>query len=285
MAIAVCLSFDFDALSIWITTFKQPTPSGLSRGEFGARVGVPRILDVLDRQGVPATFFIPGHTARTFPDRVRDIVNAGHEVATHGDLHETPVGLDPENEVAILERAEAALLEIAGKQPVGYRSPAWDLSPHTIGLLEQRGYVYDSSLMSDDFHPFRPRIRDTVGVDGAVTFGVESRLWEFPVAWELDDYPYFHFLSRPFNQGLRSPDEVMAIWREEFRACQRLAPDGVFTLTLHPEIIGRGPRVLMLERLIAEMKSASNIEFKTMGDTAQALQAEAKIPDLKTRKG
>jgi peptidoglycan/xylan/chitin deacetylase (PgdA/CDA1 family) len=285
MSLSICLSFDFDALSIWITTFKQPTPSGLSRGEFGARVGMPRILDVLARQGVSATFFVPAHTARTFPDAVRRIFDMGHEIAAHGDVHETPVGLDRASEAAILDRAGDDLAAICGHQPLGYRSPAWDLSPHTIGLLEERGYLYDSSLMSDDYTPFRPRRADIVEADGAIRFGPEANLWELPVAWELDDYPYFHFLSRPYNQGLRAVGDVYETWLEEFRSCLELAPEGVFTLTLHPEIIGRGPRIRMLDRLIGELKRAPNAEFLTMREAAGRRSGTHRPDTSTTRKG
>jgi len=271
MATIVCLTFDFDAQSIWIGTFKQSTPTALSRGEFGARVGIERILDVLAKQEVRATFFVPGHTALTFPDEVRRIADAGHEIGAHNDVHETPVGLRRDEEAVIMERAEAALLKVAGAKPVGYRSPAWELSPNTITLLVERGYRYDSSLMADDFRPYRPRLFETVEADGRVRFGPAAPLWEFPVAWELDDYPYFQFVHRPLNQGLRSPHEVEAIWLAEFEYCHEAITNGLFTLTAHPEIIGRGPRISMLDRVISRMKAAGGVEFLTMSMAAEQL--------------
>ena len=272
MATTVCLTFDFDAMSIWLGTFKLATPSALSRGEFGARVGIDRILELLGSRGIKATFFVPGHTARTFVEAVSRIVEAGHEIAAHNDVHETPVGLTREEEIAVFERAEAALGAFTGQRPVGYRSPAWDLSPHTLELLVERGYLYDSSLMGDDFRPYRPQ---AVRVeDGKVGFGEPMDIWEFPVSWELDDYPYFHFSSRPLNQGLRGTNEVEAIWRAEFDYCRSAVADGVFTLTTHPEIIGRGPRIAMLGRLIDAMQGAGDVRFSTMADVATALQRQ-----------
>lgn len=263
----VCLTFDFDALSIWISTFKLTSPTPLSRGEYGARVGLPRILSLLERHAVHATFFVPAHTAASFPECVRGLVAAGHEIAVHGFVHESPVALTRAEEVDLLTRSEEVLGKITGVRPVGYRSPAWDLSPHTMQILEERGYLYDSSLMADDFRPYRPRQGDVVTEQGFVA-GIECNLIEFPVAWELDDYPYFQFMSRPINQGLRDPQEVGTIWRAEFDYCRTQVADGVFNLTNHPEIIGRGPRIEMLDRLVTYMKNQDGVRFSTLQEEA-----------------
>ena len=264
----VCLTFDFDALSIWISTFKLTSPTPLSRGEYGARVGLPRILTLLDRHAVRATFFVPAHTAVSFPGSVRDIAAAGHEIAVHGFVHESPVALSRTEEGDLLARSEEVLSKVTGVQPVGYRSPAWDLSPHTMEILEERRYLYDSSLMADDFRPYKPR-RDDVVTEQGFAPGPECSLIEFPVAWELDDYPYFQFMSRPINQGLRNPEEVGAVWQAEFDYCRTQVADGVFNLTNHPEIIGRGPRIEMLDRLVGYMKSKDGVRFSTLEDEAR----------------
>ena len=264
----VCLTFDFDALSIWLSTFKLTSPTPLSRGEYGARVGLPRVLSVLERHKVPATFFVPAHTAVSFPEEVRRIVAAGHEIAAHGFIHESPVALSYAEEVDLLSRSEDTLASIIGDRPVGYRSPAWDLSPHSMEILEKRGYLYDSSLMADDFRPYHPRRGDVV-TEAGFTPGVECGLIEFPVAWELDDYPYFQFMVKPINQGLRDPAEVGRIWQAEFDYCHTNVEDGVFNLTNHPEIIGRGPRVSALDSLIGHMKSRSGVRFSTLRDEAR----------------
>jgi peptidoglycan/xylan/chitin deacetylase (PgdA/CDA1 family) len=267
---SVCLTFDFDALSIWLSTFKQPTPSPLSRGEYGARVGIVRILDALERRAVRATFFVPAHTAASFPEVVRRIAGQGHEIAVHGYVHESPVGLSREQEEDLLGRSVRKLRQIVGEHTalLGYRSPAWDLGDNTIALLEEHGFLYDSSLMADDFLPYHPRQHDQVSVDGFVP-GPAARLLEFPVAWELDDYPYFHFASKPMNQGLRNTSDVYTLWREEFDYCHAHIAEGVFTLTSHPEIIGRGPRIEMLERLIGHMQAQPGVRFCTLTDEAR----------------
>src|SRR5581483_163383 len=161
----VCLTFDFDALSIWFSTFKQTTPTALSRGEYGVRAGLPRILAMLARQGLKATFFTPAHTARNFPAALEAIVRGGHEVAAHGLLHESPVGLPIEEERDLLHRSLEELKAITGQRPRGYRSPAWDLSDNSIVLLEEAGLQYDSSMMANDFRPYFARTGDVMTDD------------------------------------------------------------------------------------------------------------------------
>lgn len=270
---AVCLTFDFDAVSLWIMTMRQTTATPLSRGEYGARVGVPRLLELLGRKGVKATFFTPAHTALAFPDQLRAIQETGHEIALHGDCHETPVGLTEEEEAALLDAQIAKLRAVLGPDftPRGYRSPAWDLSPSTIALLQARGIRYDSSMMADDYRPYLAPIGLAASTDG-YTPGTASDVVELPVAWELDDFPYFTFLNKPLYSGLRSPDEVLEIWREEFDFCHEMG--GTFTLTMHPQIIGRGPRVRMLERLIDHIVEAG-ATFRTCAEAAEDWRATA----------
>ncbi len=259
----VCLTFDFDAVSIWVSSFRQTSPTPLSRGEFGAEVGIARILAMLARQRVPATFFTPAHTARSFPEKVRALVEAGHEIALHGYVHESPVGLDIGEERRLLMLSSDCLYELAGVRPVGYRSPAWDLSPNSISLMEELGLRYDSSLMNGDYQPYFARIGDAV-TEQMFTRGRTSRVVEFPVAWELDDFPYFHFGWKPFTPGLRSTQDVFVAWKEEFDAAHDIG--GVFTLTCHPEVIGRTPRLAMLERLVSYMRSKPGVRFLSMAD-------------------
>lgn len=268
----VCLTFDFDALSIWFSTFKQTTPTALSRGEYGVRAGLPRILTMLARQGLKATFFTPAHTARNFPAALEAIVRGGHEVAAHGLLHESPVGLPMEEERDLLHRSLEELDAITGKRPRGYRSPAWDLSDNSIVLLEEAGLQYDSSMMANDFRPYFARTGDVM-TDDTVTFGPNSSIVELPVAWELDDYPYFHWSARPYNAGLHATEDVFAAWKGEFDTAYE--EDGFFTLTCHPEIIGRGPRVAMLERLIEHMRARKGVNFVTMEEAARQFRAAA----------
>jgi peptidoglycan/xylan/chitin deacetylase (PgdA/CDA1 family) len=225
------------------------------------------VLELLKHNAIRATFFVPGHTADHYPDAIRSIVQAGHEVACHGYLHEAPAGLPESEEIEILQRSEEALLRVSGQRPLGYRSPSWELSANTLRLLAQRGYLYESSLMADDFRLYHPASSCEVSTDGRVVFGPPSPLIEFPIAWELDDFVYFQFLGSR-NPALHEPDQVLRIWRAEFDYCATEVPDSVFTLTLHPEVIGRGPRIRMLQQLIDHMRSAG-ARFERMIDVAR----------------
>jgi peptidoglycan/xylan/chitin deacetylase (PgdA/CDA1 family) len=270
----ICLSFDFDAISIWIGPYRATSPSMISRGEFGP-VGVERILKLLNREGIQATFFITGHTADTYPDSVRAIAEAGHEIGHHGYLHENPVQLERAREIEVLERGFAALERAAGVRPVGYRSPAWDVSPNTIELLLDHGFRYDSSLMGHDFVPYYARVGDVIHMDRAYEFGQPSDLVELPVSWLLDDFPHFEYvrMENRLSPGLSAGSKVEEIWREEFDFMQREIDGGVFTLTMHPQVIGRGHRILMLERLIAHFKGHEGVRFSTLAEAADAFRA------------
>ena len=270
----VCLTFDFDAISLWVGTFGVATPGPVSRGEFGV-VGVQRILRLLEREGVRGTFFVPGHTAETYPEATRAIVAGGHEVGHHGYLHEDPVRLGRKRERAVLERGMAALERVAGVRPVGYRSPGWDTSPETIGLLVEAGFRYDSSLMGDDYTPYWCRVGDQVQKDGPFRFGERVDLVEMPVSWALDDFPHFEYVSLggAVRPGSAAGSKVEEIWREEFSYMYREVPGGVLTLTMHPQVIGRGHRMLMLERLIGFYKGHAGVGFATLGEAAEGFRA------------
>ena len=252
------------------SSFKQTTATPVSRGDYGANVGIGRVLDVLRGKGVKATFFVPAHTAVSFPLQTLRILEDGHEIGMHGYCHETPIGYSRETEADLLDRSIAKLRTVVGNDfmPVGYRSPAWDLSAYSVELLLERGFLYDSSMMADDFTPYRARRGDKVDEEGFVP-GEVTRLIEMPVAWELDDFPYFTFINKPLFGGLRTPDDVYSCWRGEFAYCHKAKDDGLFTLTMHPQIIGRGPRIEMLDRLIQYMQSQSNVSFARLGDEAR----------------
>lgn len=269
----VCLTFDFDAISIWIGPIGAKSPSMISRGEFGA-VGVDRILKLLNREAIPATFFITGHTAETYPHQTRAIAAAGHEIGHHGYLHENPIELSPAAEERVLQRGLDALMEVAGVRPVGYRSPSWDNSPATIDLLLGHGFRYESSLMADDFTPYWARTGDIIDPDGPYRFGNSVDLVEMPVSWLLDDFPHFEYIRLPnrLAPGLSAASKVEEIWRDEFDFMVRDVPNGIFTLTMHPQVIGRGHRILMLERLIAHFRAAG-AQFTTLETAASAFRA------------
>jgi peptidoglycan/xylan/chitin deacetylase (PgdA/CDA1 family) len=271
----VCLTFDVDGPFLWLGTFGTRGLQGLSRGEYEVRVGLPRVLELLREKSVPATFFVPGRFAETYPALVREIAAGPHEVAAHGYNHERWPDLSREAEEKVLERSIGALSDCLGTRPLGFRAPAFELNPWSIRLLVEAGFAYDSSLMADDFTPYRPRVDDPVSDEGPLRFGEPAPILEFPVSWELDDFPYFAHTSR--NAGLRSAREVAALWFEEWEFA-RTVPAAVYTLTLHPQVIGRGPRIRMLAELIDRIRAEGPVSFTTLArslDAAGALQQPA----------
>jgi len=269
-----CLTFDVDGMSSWIGSGRSNNPSAISRGEFTA-IATPRVLALLAKNDIAASFCIPGHTACAYPGLVRDIRDAGHEIVHHGWVHENPASLDAAGERAALQRGFDALDRTAGVRPIGYRSPAWDFSARTIDLLIEAGFAYDSSLMGNDFAAYYVRSGDRWSSDEPFQFGRVTDLVELPVTWGLDDFPAFEFSPR-FSEGYRAPSAVEEVWRGDFDYAQRHADGGIFNLTLHPEVIGRGHRISMLERLIEHMRAQPGVRFATMGD--YAMQWKARMP-------
>ena len=267
-ASTVCLSFDFDALSVWFG-YERTTPAMLARGEYGARVGVPRVLELLDRHGIRATFFVPGHTVESFPQATESILEHGHEIAHHSYAHIDPSGQTRDEEEADMERA-LDVLERIGVKPLGYRSPSADLSSSSLELVEAHGFVYDSSLMTDDYRPFHPRIGDRVSQTEPLERGRESTLWELPMCFELDDWVHFQFNFEPYRKGGAPPSAVLEIWRDEFDWMHGHVDGGVLTVCMHPQVIGRGHRIAMLDRFV-EHCVGSGARFASLAEVAAAL--------------
>ena len=256
--LTVALTFDGDAISDSVR--RGDSPVKFSHGEFGARVGIPRILEVLDREAIPTTWYMPGHTIETFPEAIQAIVGGGHELACHGWFHEDFSEIGAAEQQAILERAIAAVVTVTGAPPAGHRAPYWALSRDTLGLVEAVGFRYDSSLMADDYRLYRIRQGDRHSVESGTLFGTPSALVEVPIYWALDDWPYFE--PGPGRDGLSAPSRVLEIWLGELRYAHAHAPGGLLTVTMHPECIGRGHRMTILETFIAEARALDGVVFE-----------------------
>lgn len=256
--LTVALTFDHDAISSEVD--RGDGPVLISRGEFGPRVGVPRVLSLLERESIPATWFVPGHTIATFPDSVRAIVDAGHEIGCHAWAHEDLATLGESDERDVLTRSVDALTRAArGVPPRGFRAPYWSLSPATLGIVAELGFAYDSSLMADDVHPYRVRLGDVHDRAGS-RLGRPGPIVEIPIGWSLDDWPHFEPGARGVGP-MSAPSKVEEIWTEELRWAYEHEAGGVLTLTMHPEAIGRGHRLRMLERFIATARSLDGVVF------------------------
>ena len=267
--LSVSLSFDFDATSLWIQS--TANPAAISRGEFCA-VAVPRILSLLARHEVRATFFIPGHTALAYPEVVRKIAEADHEIGHHGWVHENPADFDEAGERRVLDLGFRALEQAADVRPIGYRSPSADLSARTIGLLAEYGLLYDSSCAASDFTPYYQRVGDRFGKDEPFRFGESIDLVEMPFSWLLDDYPHLEF-EPGWSTEQSSPNTVRDIWQAEFDFAYDEVPGGTFGLCMHPQVIGRGSRLRMLERLIEHMQRPG-VVFEPLSEGARRWRQE-----------
>jgi peptidoglycan-N-acetylglucosamine deacetylase len=264
----VCLSFDFDTQSGFIAR-GMTTPTSLSRGEFGA-VASRRILDFLKSRGIKTTWFIPGFTIESWPNECNAVVAGDHEVAHHSWAHIPPATQTREQEETDLVRANEAIVRLSGRKARGYRSPSWDLSEHTIDLLLDHGFRYDSSLMGADYAPYRARRGDVAKVGEPFHFGEPTALIEMPISWSLDDYPHFEFVRTETTilAGLQPAKAVMQSWLDEFLYMKKTVEWGVLTYTMHPYVIGRGYRMLALEQL-ADKLGREGAVFMTLENAAR----------------
>ena len=264
----VCITFDFDAISGWIAR-GMTSPGPISRGEFGPHVGVPRILELLERYGLMSSWYIPGHTLETYPDACRRVADAGHEIGHHGWTHRPPASLTREQEEEELVRANDAILRLTGRRARGYRSPSWDLSAHSVDLLLEHGFIYDSSMMADDYMPYRVRRGDEISLEEPARFGAPTRLIEMPISWTLDDFPHFEFIRTPtwILPGNMNANGVLGNWIDDFLYLQQNLEWGVITYTFHPFVIGRGHRMVILEKLVRTLLERG-AEFVTVESAA-----------------
>ncbi len=221
------LSFDFDAESAEV--LRGADPVELSRGRYGARKAIYKILDLLDEYRLKVTFFVPGWVAEKYPEAIAEILKRGHEVAGHGYLHERLDKLKPrENEEAVFDKMEKAIAGVTGAKPSGFRAPYWRWSDSTLDILASRGYIYDSSLMDDD----EPYVIERNG----------TYIVELPVDWRLDDWPYLE------QHRSLTPSQLLEMWLEEIEYTYE--NKGYLALTMHPQCIGRGARINVLRRII-----------------------------------
>jgi peptidoglycan/xylan/chitin deacetylase (PgdA/CDA1 family) len=257
--LTVALTFDHDSISDGVR--RRDSPVKLSHAEFGVRVGAPRILELLASRGIASTWFIPGHTLETFPESTDAIVAGGHEIACHGWFHEDFAAVAEDEERSVIERCASAVERHTGLRPRGWRAPYWSLGEHSLQAIADTGFVYESSLMADDYRLHRVRVGDRHSTTEGSVFGPEGPLVEVPVSWALDDWPHFEPSSDGGRDGLSAPSKVLEIWTEELRYAHAHAPGGLLTVTMHPECIGRGHRMAMLERFIDAAEGLDGVAF------------------------
>lgn len=255
--VAVLLSFDVDNETIALR-FGEPTVGALSQGQYGARVALQRVVDLLDRHRIPASFFIPAVSLMLAPEQVDVIKRSGrHEFAVHGWIHETNTTLPAEVERELVQRSIDTLTALTGTRPVGYRAPSWNFSPNTLNIVRELGFLYESSLMADD-SPYE-----------LLQNGRPTGIVELPVEWILDDAPLFN----PLGDRYSPPRDVAQVWIDEF---ERAYSEGtMFLLTMHPHITGHRSRIVALELLIDHIRTRPGVWFGTHRAAAEYVKAKA----------
>ncbi|MCP8939685.1 polysaccharide deacetylase [Alsobacter sp. SYSU M60028] len=259
---AVALSFDSDHETIELRNGGKSL-GRISQGQYGGRRGSPRILDCLERHGVPASFFMPAVAAMLNPDEPKRVVSSGHELAIHSWIHELngPLGYDVERDLTL--RAADVLERLSGVRPVGMRTASWDFSPHTLRIVREMGLLYDSSLMGDD-EPYE--LLEDDQPTGVV---------ELPVEWIRDDAVYFNMDRGGTLRPYTSPDAVLSIFARELDMAH--AEGGLFLLTMHPHHSGHRSRIFILDEIIRMAKAKGDVWFATHADVARYCAGQAKL--------
>ncbi|HCF8177228.1 TPA: polysaccharide deacetylase [Klebsiella variicola] len=276
---------DVDAVAGWLGSYGgEDSPDDISRGLFAGEVGAPRLLKLFAEQQLRTTWFIPGHSIETFPEQMKAVVEAGHEVGIHGYSHENPIAMTPAQEEVVLDRSIELVTQLAGKRPTGYVAPWWEFSNVTNELLLKKGIKYDHSLMHNDFHPYYVRVGDSwTKIDYSkhpdawmkpLQRGQETDLVEIPANWYLDDLPPMMFIKKsPNSHGFVNPRHLEEMWRDQFDWVYRENEYAVFTMTIHPDVSGRPQVLLMLERLIQYIRSHDGVRFVTFDEIADDFKA------------
>ncbi len=256
--VAVLLSYDVDNETVYGLRTGEVSVGPLSQGQYGSRVALPRIVNLMDQENVPATFFFPAWSLKLAPEQAGVITSSGmHEIAVHGWIHELNTSLDAATEERLLRQAVAAIEEITGVRPVGYRAPSWNHSPNTLRIVRDIGFLYESSLMHDD-RPYE-----------LVQDGEATGVVELPVEWILDDAPLFN----PRGNSYMNPRDLMQVWIDEF---DKAWEEGtMFLLTMHPHISGHRSRIVALEGLVDHIKAKGDVWFATHEDAARYVREQA----------
>ena len=274
------IGVDIDAVAGWIGSYGgADSPSDIQRGVWAGEVGTPRLLKLFERCNLKTSWFIPGHSIETFPEQVRMVAEAGHEIGAHGYLHENPVSMTPAQEEEVLVRSVELVEKLSGRAPRGYVAPWWEMSAVTVDLLLKYGFAYDHSQAYRDFVPFYARAGEQwTKIDYAKTagewmkplqHGKEIDLVEIGANWYVDDLPPMMFIkAAPNSHGFVNPRQIEELWRDQFDWLYRELEYGVFPITIHPDVSGRPQVLLMLERLIEYIGGHEGVRWATMEEVA-----------------
>ncbi|MFP6004518.1 polysaccharide deacetylase family protein [Helicobacter pylori] len=278
--ILVAYGVDIDAVAGWLGSYGgEDSPDDISRGLFAGEVGIPRLLKLFKKYHLPATWFAPGHSIETFPEQMKMIVDAGHEVGAHGYSHENPIAMSVKQEEDVLLKSIELIKDLTDKAPTGYVAPWWEFSNITNELLLKHGFKYDHSLMHNDFTPYYVRVGDSWSkIDYSLEAkdwmkplirGVETNLVEIPANWYLDDLPPMMFIKKsPNSFGFVSPHDIGQMWIDQFDWVYREMDYAVFSMTIHPDVSARPQVLLMHEKIIEHINKHEGVRWVTFNEIA-----------------
>ncbi|PCD36710.1 hypothetical protein FGRA07_07714 [Fusarium graminearum] len=298
--VKILVSVDFDAVSGWMGTGQHSRNclSDYSAGIFAGRVGVGRLLKILDRVGIAdkVTWFIPGHSMETFPLETKAIVDSGAEIALHGYCHEDCTQLDPQQQQDILDKCITLAESLTGKRPVGFRAPLYRIDHDTISLLERKGFLYDTSLSGHDAQLYH---LDSGFPLDVVDYSKSASTWmkpspqprqlsvvEIPANWYMEDMTPMQFLPNVTNShGFVSSEAIEKMWKDRFNWLWNWGPDGsgpgdfVFPLVLHPDTSGMAHVAGTIEGMLRWLKEwGPQVEFVTYEEAAREFLLDKEVP-------
>ncbi|MQA85835.1 MAG: polysaccharide deacetylase family protein [Streptosporangiales bacterium] len=281
---------DIDAVGGWLGSYGgEDSPNDIQRGMFAGEVGVPRVLKLFKKYNIPASWFVPGHSLETFPEQIKAIVDAGHEIGAHGYSHENPVAMTPKQEEDVLAHCVELIEKVSGRPPRGYVAPWWEMSNETASLLKKYGFTYDHSQSFHDFLPFYARVGDTWT---KIDYSKEASAWMKPLVrgqlvdlveiganWYVDDLPPMMFIKKnPNSHGFVNPRHIEEMWRDQFDWVYREYDYAVFPFTIHPDVSGRPQVLMMLERLVDYMSGHAGVSWVTMEEAADDFRRRYPFP-------
>lgn len=247
-------AFDVDSESVWLGADAQNARRlvTMSYGGYEARVGIPKLLELLQRFAIKATFFVTGWSIEAHPAACEAILAGGHEIAHHGYLHLRPDTADHDTLLSEMDRGLAAMKSVLGIVPKGYRAPWGESCVEQLELLKERGLLYSSSFR-DDIRPYRHLLPSGAGPI------------EIPVNYSFDDWSY-GLTHRTSPRAMFGQDEVFSIWRDEFDKTREWG--GVTTMVMHPQVSGRPMRIGILERFFTHVRQYDDVWIATGAEIA-----------------
>ncbi|KAF2171874.1 hypothetical protein M409DRAFT_18106 [Zasmidium cellare ATCC 36951] len=296
--VLVGYGIDVDAVANWINTCdgSPQNPTNVSRGVFGATVGIDRLLKLYEKYNIKATFFTPAHSIESFPRQLAKVRDAGHELALHGYTHEFVSQLSADQQQDVLTKSIDVLTKFCGKKPIGYTAPAWSTSKELIPQLQEAGILYDHSFMHHDLQPyFTPDSSEnwveTNAKDSAdawmtpMTKLRPSKVVEIPASWHLDDWPPLQPIpGRPGAQGFVDPHVVEKLWIEQFDFGYREYDTFIFPMSIHPQVSGKPQNILMHERIIEHINKHEGVEWMPLCEMAREF-LEGRMPGVEVEGG